>query len=71
MFLRGGWDTATFVTNYVPFVMFPTLYVIWKLKTRVPIVTVADMDFITNIAEIEADTCAFHTTLMQPRYLLY
>ncbi|KIM71414.1 hypothetical protein PILCRDRAFT_830350 [Piloderma croceum F 1598] len=56
VFLKGGWNTATFVTNYMPFILFPILYLIWKIKTRVPIVKVADMDFITNIAEIEADT---------------
>ena len=62
VFLKGGWDTATFVTNYIPFIMFPILYIIWKVKTRVPVVKVAEMDFITNIAEIEADTYVFQTT---------
>jgi len=40
----------------MPFVMFPILYFVWKFKTRVAIVKVADMDFVTNIDEIEADT---------------
>jgi len=56
VFLKGGWDTATFVTNYLPFILFPILYVIWRLKTGIPSVKVADMDYITDIAEIEADT---------------
>ena len=43
----------------MPFIMFPILYVLWKIKTGVPVVKVADMDFITDIAEIEADMCVF------------
>lgn len=56
VFLKGGWVTATFVTNYLPLILFPVLYTIWKFKTRVPIVKPMDMDFITNIDEIEAET---------------
>jgi hypothetical protein len=26
VFLRGNWDTANFITYYLPLVMFPTLY---------------------------------------------
>jgi hypothetical protein len=52
----------------MPFIMFPILYVLWKIKTRVPVVKVADMDFITDIAEIEADMCVFGTTLMPPNF---
>jgi amino acid permease len=59
VFLKGGWVTATFVTNYMPFILFPVLYAIWKFKTGVPIVKPADMDFITGIDEIEADTYVF------------
>lgn len=56
VFLKGNWDTATFVTNYLPLILFPILYIGWKIKTRVPIVKPADMDFVTGIDEIEADT---------------
>jgi len=56
VFLKGGWITATFVTNYLPLALFPILYTIWKFKTRVPIVKPMDMDFITNLDEIEAET---------------
>jgi amino acid transporter len=56
VFLKGQWDRATFVTNYLPFALFPILYIIWKLKTRVPIVKPMDMDFKTGLDEIEADT---------------
>jgi amino acid transporter len=55
VFLKGGWDTATFVTNYLPFILFPILYLGWKFKTRVPYVKAMDMDFTTGLEEIEAD----------------
>lgn len=42
----------------MPFILFPILYIIWKLKTGVPIVKASEMDFITNLDEIEADTYA-------------
>lgn len=57
VFLKHGWDTATFVTNYIPFILFPILYVIWKFKTKVPIVRASEMDFTTGLDQIEADTC--------------
>jgi len=56
VFLRGHWVTADFITNYLPFALFPILYVGAKLWTRVPVVRPEDMDFYTGLAEIEADT---------------
>lgn len=50
----------------MPFILFPILYLIWKIKTGVPIVKVADMDFITNIAEIEADMYVHWTAFTAP-----
>ncbi|KAF9068023.1 amino acid permease/ SLC12A domain-containing protein [Rhodocollybia butyracea] len=55
VFLKGKWDTATFVTNYLPFILFPILYIGAKFWYRQPYVEAPDMDFVTNIAEIEAD----------------
>ena len=56
VFLRGNWNTANFVTNYLPLVMFPTLYAGAKLWTRSPTVQASEMDFFSGIAEIEANT---------------
>ncbi|KAF8078426.1 amino acid permease [Lyophyllum atratum] len=56
VFLRDQWATDTFVTNYLPLVLFPTLYICAKLYIRKPVVKAKEMDFITDIAEIEADT---------------
>ncbi|KAJ6599363.1 amino acid permease [Mycena vulgaris] len=60
--LNNSWSAATFVTNYLPFVLFPILYVGAKFYyarahgkgwgwTRPE-----DLDFVTDIAEIEADS---------------
>lgn len=56
VFLDGGWDTATFVTNYLPFALFPILYFTMRLISRVPLIKPEDMDFQTGLAEIEAAT---------------
>lgn len=70
MFLKGGWNTATFVTNYMAFILFPILYLVWKLKTKVPIIKTANMDFISGLDEIEADTCVFHLDLLSRMILI-
>ncbi|TFK40978.1 amino acid permease [Crucibulum laeve] len=56
VFLKGKWAVDTFVTNYIPFVLFPILYLGAKFYYKQPIVKPHEMDFVTNIAEIEADT---------------
>ncbi|KII93326.1 hypothetical protein PLICRDRAFT_386782 [Plicaturopsis crispa FD-325 SS-3] len=56
VFLKDQWDTATFVTNYLPFGLFPVLYIGAKLVTKVPIVRASEMDFVTGLDAIEADT---------------
>ncbi|GBE86317.1 Dicarboxylic amino acid permease [Sparassis crispa] len=55
VFLKGKWVTATFVTNYLPFALFPILYIGAKFWRRAPIVRPEDMDFISGLKEIEAD----------------
>jgi yeast amino acid transporter len=56
VFLKGQWDTADFVTNYLPLMLFPVLYIGAKLWTRVPIVRADEMDFVTDLDKIEAET---------------
>ena len=51
MFLKGGWDTATFVTNYLPVVLFFILYGAARMYYRIPPVKAKDMDFVSGIAE--------------------
>ncbi|KAF7355037.1 Lysine-specific permease [Mycena sanguinolenta] len=59
--LKGKWVTADFVTNYLPFALFPVLYAgaklyYWRQGNSLYWISAEKMDFVTNIAEIEADT---------------
>lgn len=56
MFLRGEWATDTFVTNYLPLALFPVLYVGARMYYREGVKQPHDMDFVSNIEEIEAAT---------------
>ncbi|KIJ68242.1 hypothetical protein HYDPIDRAFT_146092 [Hydnomerulius pinastri MD-312] len=55
VFLKGKWNTATFVTDYLPFILFPILYAVSRLYYRVSPVSPHDMDFKSDLAQIEAD----------------
>jgi yeast amino acid transporter len=54
--LKGQWASDTFVTNYLPLVLFPILYLGAKFATKTPVIKPLEMDFVTGIDEIEADT---------------
>ncbi|KAF9480069.1 amino acid permease [Pholiota conissans] len=56
VFLQGGWATDTFLTNYLPLVLFPILYLGSKFYYKQPIKKPHEMDFVTNIKEVEATT---------------
>ncbi|KZS93405.1 amino acid permease [Sistotremastrum niveocremeum HHB9708] len=56
VFLKDSWDTATFVTNYLSFILFFVLYIAAKLWFRKPIIPAAEVDLHSGIAEIEAST---------------
>lgn len=56
MFLKGKWEVDGFITDYLPFVLFPILYIGAKLYFRTPMVKPEDMDFVSGLKEIEADT---------------
>lgn len=55
--MKGNWSTATFVTTYMPVMLFPVLYGVAKIITRVPFVKASEMDFRSGVAEIDAITC--------------
>ena len=57
VFLKGNWNTATFVTDYFPIMFFPVLYISAKLVMRVRTIQPDEMDFVTNVAEFDAMTC--------------
>ncbi|KAF4623545.1 hypothetical protein D9613_001967 [Agrocybe pediades] len=56
VFLKDSWATDTFVTNYLPLVLFPILYLGAKFYYKEPAKKPHEMDFVTNIKEIEAET---------------
>ncbi|KAJ7781544.1 amino acid permease/ SLC12A domain-containing protein [Mycena metata] len=61
VFLSGLWVPATFVTDYLPLVLFPILYAgsrfyYWRIGKPITWKRPEDLDFVTDIAEIEADS---------------
>ncbi|RPD78096.1 amino acid permease [Lentinus tigrinus ALCF2SS1-7] len=52
VFLKGHWRADTFITNYLPMMLFPVLYVGAKLWTRVPLIKYAEMDFKSGLQEV-------------------
>jgi len=56
VFLEGSWAVDTFVTNYLPLVLFPIMYVGARIYYKQGPVKPEDMDFVSNLDEIEADS---------------
>ncbi|KAF8174894.1 amino acid permease [Pholiota molesta] len=56
VFLKGSWATDIFVTNYLPLVLFPIIYVGARCYYKDSIRQPHEMDFVTNIKEIEDAT---------------
>jgi len=55
VFIEGNWDTATFVTSYIPLVMFVILYFGYKFFTKVKFIALEDMDFMTGSRDVEEE----------------
>ena len=56
-FLKGNWVVADFVTNYLPLVLFPIALIIGRyVMYPIPMAKPEEMDFVSGIAEIEADS---------------
>ncbi|KAF9651914.1 amino acid permease [Thelephora ganbajun] len=56
VFLRGSWDTATFVTNYIPLMSAPILFAVASFVMKSGFVKAEDMDFVTGLDEAIADS---------------
>ncbi|KAF8431958.1 amino acid permease [Boletus edulis BED1] len=56
VFLKGNWSTATFLTDYLPIMLFPLLYLSAKLVMRVRTIRPDEMDFVSDVAEFDAMT---------------
>jgi amino acid transporter len=55
VFLDGGWDTATFVTNYLPLPVAILLFIGATFIRKSRFVRASEMDFHSGIAEIEQE----------------
>jgi amino acid transporter len=49
VFLAGNWDTASFITNYLPIPFFFCMYFGYKLWHKTKWIPAAEMDFVTGI----------------------
>ena len=49
VFLKGNWDTASFVTNYIPIPVFFCLFFGYKFWHKTKWRRASDMDFVTGV----------------------
>jgi amino acid transporter len=56
VFLKGQWAADAFVTNYLPFVLFPLLYISARFYYRQPTQRLDEIDLVSGLKEIERNT---------------
>lgn len=56
VFLSGEWSPADFITNYLPVWLFPCLWAGYKLIKRTHFIRPHEMDFVSGLEEIEAES---------------
>ncbi|KAJ9127077.1 hypothetical protein QFC24_001312 [Naganishia onofrii] len=57
VFLNSETDfTANFITSYLPIAVFPILYLAFKFIKKTRFVRASEMDFVSDVAQIEAET---------------
>ena len=49
VFLSGNWDTASFITNYIPILFFFGMFFGYKFYHKTKWIPGSDMDFVTGI----------------------
>lgn len=59
VFLKDMWDVPTFLFSYLMVFIFPVLFIGWKLIKKTKFIKVADIDLVTDLAEIEEYTRNF------------
>jgi amino acid transporter len=70
VFLRHKWSTSDFITTYLPLILFPVWYLGSFFWRRQKPVKAKDMDFVTDLAGIEADRWVYLTCDWVSRSLL-
>jgi amino acid transporter len=53
VFLDGNWDTPSFFFSYTMIGVFPCIYVFWKILKRTKVIPSAQVDLISDVAEID------------------
>ncbi|WVQ96798.1 hypothetical protein IAU59_003905 [Kwoniella sp. CBS 9459] len=56
VFLHGNWDTATFITNYLPLWLFPIFFFSYKFIKKTRWIKSTEMDFVSGLDIIEAES---------------
>jgi len=56
VFLKHSWATDQFVTNYLPFVLFPIMYIGARLYYRQSVIPLDEIDLVSGLKEIEQST---------------
>ncbi|KAG7450864.1 amino acid permease [Guyanagaster necrorhizus] len=56
VFLKGQWATDSFITKYLPLVMFPTMWICSAIYHRQFMMKTKDMDFVGEVAEVISAT---------------
>ncbi|KAH9865854.1 hypothetical protein J1614_009441 [Plenodomus biglobosus] len=59
VFLKGYWDVPSFLFSYLMVMVFPVLYVGWKLLKKTKFVKAEEADLYSDVAEIEEYTRNF------------
>ena len=49
VFLKGNWNTASFITNYLPIPVFFGLFFGYKFWFKTRLITPSNMDFVTGV----------------------
>lgn len=55
VFIHGNWDTATFITSYIPLLLFVVLYFGYRFIFGAKLINVEDMDFVTGSRDAEEE----------------
>ena len=49
VFLKGNWNTASFITNYLPIPFFFCMFFGYKIWFKTKFIRASDMDFVTGV----------------------
>lgn len=54
VFLRGNWDTSSFMASYIGLPVFAICYVGWKVAKRTKMVPIREIDYTSGMRELDA-----------------